>query len=124
MQPRREVLFVDELGRSTGRERPRLEAGDLLAGVGEAFGVTVEEMAGASEVRRVVRARELTALLAVERYGVRAKDVATALGKGADTVSRWLQRGSLEQAEGRRFLRHARTRRRPARDRRGSTTGW
>jgi putative transposase len=90
--------FVDELGRSTGRERQRLDAAALVRKVSERLGVTVESLSGRGKERRVVLARELAATLAVERYDLRVRDLAKATGARYDTVSRWGRRGAQRRS--------------------------
>ena len=97
VRPRAGVPFLDELGRSSGRERPHLAAADLVSLTCEALGVERERLVGATQERPIVRAREAMALLAIERYQVRATDLAAAVGKKPDTVSRWLSRAAARR---------------------------
>jgi hypothetical protein len=97
------VPYVDEQGRSTGLERPRLSADELVAGGCEVIGVERGAIAGSSQQRPVVRSREALALVAIERYAIRAKDLAEAVGKSPDTVSRWLHRASARRREDAEF---------------------
>jgi putative transposase len=94
--------------------RPHLDAQGVVSGVPERPGLKLEQIAasvcreeGIEKARLVsrrqdrvtVRARELLAILGIERCGVRASDLARFLGKSADTVSRWLTRGLHRQAD-------------------------
>jgi len=59
----------------------------------------MEEIAGPARDREFVRAREVIALVAVERYEIRLKDLADALQKNQDTASRWLSRAAARRRE-------------------------
>lgn len=93
------VPFIDELGRSTAPERPRLEADDFIARALGVLGVAVEEVAGRTKRTHAVRARELILTLGVERYGLRVKDLAAALGVRYDTASLWGRRGARRRRD-------------------------
>lgn len=85
---------TDAMGASSGIERLQVSAEGFLAAAGRALG----EHAGLLWSRRLVRAevakRDLIALLGVERYGVRVRDLAGSLQRNADEVSRWATRGA------------------------------
>ena len=87
------VAFIDELGRSTGLERPSLKTEEFLQEGAGFLGVGLEELAGRGRAPRVVRAREMLATLGVERYGLRVKDMAETFSKSAEAVSRMVSRG-------------------------------
>jgi hypothetical protein len=99
LSPRRDLPFVDELGRSTGLERPPLEPDDLVNLACEKLGVSREGLIGPGRDRQVVRAREAIALVAVERYALRLKDIADELKKNQDTASRWLSRAAVRRRD-------------------------
>ena len=92
--PRTGRPSIDELGRSTGIERPPLVIDELIDHVCARCEIDVGTVSGRGQSQDTVRVREALALLAVERYGLKAKDLASALGKGPDTVSRWLSRAA------------------------------
>lgn len=102
----RTVATVDELGRSTGPVRPRLEVGEFVAAVAVDRGVSLEDLAGRRRSPHVVQTRELAATLGVERYGLRVKEVAAVLGKSAEAVSRMVSRGIGKRQEDADFRRH------------------
>ena len=95
--------FIDELGRSTAPERPRLEVDEFVAGALGALAVDVEEVAGRTKRPQVVRARELIVTLGVERYGLRVKELAAVLGVRYDTASLWGRRGARRRRDDGRF---------------------
>lgn len=97
------VAVVDALGRSTGLERPRLEAAELVAQVAERLGVAVEDLAARRRAPELVQARELAASLGVERYGLRVKDLAAVLDKSVEAVSRMVSRGAANRQHGEEF---------------------
>lgn len=84
-------------GPAAGAARRRLTADRLAEEACGVMGQDREVVAGPSRSRPVVRAREAMALVAVERYGVRVTDLARALGRNQDTVSRWLSRAAARR---------------------------
>ena len=50
-----------------------------------------------------VRAREIIAIVGVERFGVKVKDLAGRLGKNPGSVSRWMARAAQRRDEDREF---------------------
>jgi hypothetical protein len=56
--------------------------------------VELQEVAGRGRHPDVVTAREVIGLVGVERFGVRVTDLAEALGKSRDGVSKWMRRGA------------------------------
>ena len=93
------VAFIDELGRSTGLERPLLGPEDFVAGVAAVVNVDIDDLAARGRSPEVVRARELVATLGVERYGLKVKELATVMNKSAEAVSRMVSRGSLKRQD-------------------------
>jgi chromosomal replication initiation ATPase DnaA len=80
-------------------ERPKIAAGKVIAEASETFGVSQEELTGPGRNRDVVRAREAIALVALERYAIRLKDIAGELQKSQDTASRWLSRAAARRRD-------------------------
>jgi REP element-mobilizing transposase RayT len=99
-----ETPFVDELGRSTAMERPRINEKDFVARALDALNVDFIEVSGRAKNREVVRAREILMTLGVERYHLRVKDLATELGVRYDTASLWGRRGANRRAADHQFL--------------------
>jgi REP element-mobilizing transposase RayT len=95
---RREGAFVDELGRSTARWRPRYPATEWLELACTHLGCHREELGGRGRAPEVVRMRDLIALVGIERYGVKVTELAAELGKSRDGVSRWCRRGAARRA--------------------------
>jgi hypothetical protein len=93
------VSFIDELGRSTAPERPRMEVDDFIGRALGVLAVDAEDVAGRTKRLQVVRARELILTLGVERYGLRVKDLAAALGVRYDTASLWGRRGARRRCD-------------------------
>jgi hypothetical protein len=79
-------------GLSTGAERRRVPLEVFLGHVAEMTRCSLDELSSRSIEARIVEVRETLALLAVERYGYKVKDVAAALGKHPETASRWIGR--------------------------------
>ena len=105
--PRAEAQDPDESGKATRaeaeerrlRERPELGVEEYLQRGAEVLRIDPMELAGRGKMREVVRARELLAALGVERYGLRVKDLAEALGKHPVTVTGWVMRGVRQRNE-------------------------
>ncbi len=95
---RREVEFIDELGRSTARWRPRYGAKEWLELACEYVGVDREVLGGRGRDPEVVRARDLVGLIGIDRYGVKVKELADEIGKSHDGVSLWCRRGAVRRA--------------------------
>jgi len=93
------VAIIDELGRSTGLERPGLEAEEFVGAIAAHLDVRLEDLAGRQRAPRVVQTRELAATLGVERYGLRVNEIAAVLGKSAEAVSRMVSRGTVKRQE-------------------------
>jgi REP element-mobilizing transposase RayT len=98
-ETRSDLPFVDEQGRSTGLERPRLSAGEFVERACAVLGTSLSELASPTRDRETVRNREAIALVAVERYGVRLKHIAETLEKSADTASRWVSRAAARRRD-------------------------
>jgi putative transposase len=96
---RREGAFVDELGRSTARWRPRYLAEEWLELACTHLGCDREALGGRGRAPEVVRMRDLVGLVGIERYGVKVTELAAELGKSRDGVSRWCRRGAARRAE-------------------------
>jgi REP element-mobilizing transposase RayT len=96
---RRQDSFVDELGRNTGRWRPRYSAGDWLEVACEHFECDRGMLGGRERSPDVVRMRELIGLVGIERYGVKVIDLAVELGKSREGVSKWYRRGATRRDE-------------------------
>ena len=62
-----------------------------------------EELSSRRKAPATVRAREIIAIVGVERFGVKVKDVAGALGKNPGSVSRWMARAAKRRDEDRDF---------------------
>ena len=93
----------DELGRSTARERPLLDAGTFVQRALDALGHTAEEVSGRGKRQDVVRAREVLMTLGVERYGLRVTEMAGILGARYNSACMWSRRGATRRQEDRAF---------------------
>jgi REP element-mobilizing transposase RayT len=88
---------TDAMGASSGIERPDADAERFLAAAGEALGERAWVIWSRRRVRAEAIERDLVALLAVERYCLRVRDLAARLGRKPDEVSRWATRGALRR---------------------------
>jgi len=105
---RREDAFVDELGRSTARWRPRYAAREWIEFACDHFGCDPEALRGSERSPDVVRMRDLVGLVGIERYGVKVIELAAELKKSRDGVSLWYRRGTARRAEDPEFAALAR----------------
>jgi len=96
---RREDAFIDELGRSTARWRPRYTAKEWLKLACAHLECEPEMLCGRGRAPAVVRIRELIGLVGIERYGVKVTELAAELGKSRGGVSHWCRRGMARRAE-------------------------
>jgi len=103
LAPKRGQKYVDELGRSTGRERGMLSAERYLAAVCGLLGTDEEALGGRSKDRETAELRRLVAALGVERWRQRCKDLAGALGKSPNVVSYWVVEGVRRRREDPKF---------------------
>ena len=101
--PDSKAAFIDELGRSTGLERPRLSAAEFVALGAKFLSARPDDLTGRGRAPEVVRARELLATLGVERYGLRVKDIAAEFDKSAEASSRMVSRGIGKRLGDERF---------------------
>jgi hypothetical protein len=65
---------------------------------GRRKGIEIERLGSPCRDRATVRAREAVVLVGVERYGLRCRDLAEALRRSADQVSRWVGQASRRKA--------------------------
>ncbi len=100
---RREDAFVDELGRSTARWRPRYAAREWLEFACAHLECDKEALRDRGRAPEVVRLRDLIGLVGIERFGVKVTELAAELGKSRDGVSRWYRRGTARRSEDPKF---------------------
>ena len=55
------------------------------------------------EIAEIVRTREFLGLVGIEHFGVKVNDLADALGKSRDGVSKWMRRGEMRRETDREF---------------------
>jgi REP element-mobilizing transposase RayT len=91
--------LLDPLGRS-GRERQRLDAHELIRRACSALAVDPELITSTRRDRQAATARYLVGGLAIERWRIRAGELAAAVGRRPEVVSRWAARaGGLRQRD-------------------------
>jgi hypothetical protein len=67
---------------------PRVDAGGVARAVATVVDIPVEALAGRSRGEELRRARKLVMLVGVERCGLKVKDLAVVIGRGAGSASR------------------------------------
>ena len=92
--------YVDVLGRSTGLERPRLEAEEFVALAIGLLGVEVSQLSSRRQDSSTGKLRRMITSCGLERWGQRATMLAKVLNKHPVVVSRWVSEGSrLREAD-------------------------
>jgi len=99
LEPEEGRPFVDELGRGTGLERPRLDGDTFLALACRVLEVDPGVLGSGLQDRATTRLRELVAAVGVERWGQRAGELGRVLGRHPDVVSRWVRKAGQRRAE-------------------------
>ena len=89
--------YVDQLGRSTGPERPEMDAAEFVERVCELLGVHRAVVVSLTREREIVRCRDLLSALAVERYGIRTRDLAAEVSRTPDQISRAVGRARVRR---------------------------
>lgn len=79
------------------------DAGAFIRRAAEHLGVAAGELKARGKAPATVRAREIVAVVAVERFGVKVKDLAARLGKHPGSVSRWVAEAARRRREEREF---------------------
>ena len=86
--------YVDELGRSTGRERRSMEAAGFLESVSACLGVAIDALASSRKDPATNRLHQLVATVGIERWNQKAGKLGALLGKHPDVISRWVRTGA------------------------------
>jgi putative transposase len=84
---------LDALGGSTAAARHVLSADEFLVAAANALDTGIPALRAPRSGRALTRQREMVAVVAVESFGVRVKDLAHRLGKNPGVVSRWANMG-------------------------------
>lgn len=90
---------LDALGASTGPERRALSPDEYVVAAANALDVGLVALAGPRSGRELTRLREMVAVVGVETYGVRVKDLASRLRKNPGVVSRWANMGAERRVQ-------------------------
>lgn len=86
-----------------GHERPALDVTTYLGRAVAAEGVDLDALGAERRDRATVRAREVIVLVGVERYRLRTRDLAAAIGRSPDQVSRWAGQGTRRKVDDEAF---------------------
>jgi len=103
VEPVAPTSWIDELGRSTGLERPRIDSREFLLRSCKLLDISIATLAGAGKGRELSRQRYLIAALGIERWGLTAKPLAELVGRLPEAVSRWASRGAELRQESEAF---------------------
>jgi len=94
-----EPIHIDVLGRSTGLERPALEAAQFLEAACSILDVETEGLASQRRDRETAALRKTIAAVGVERWGQRPGQLAALLNKHPVAVSRWVSDSARQRQE-------------------------
>jgi hypothetical protein len=92
-------VFVDEIRRSTGLERPTLDVGQFVNAACAILDVEIERLASRRRDSETAAIRQLVAAVGIERWGQRAGRIAAVLEKHPVAVSRWVAEAACERQE-------------------------
>ncbi len=95
--------YVDVLGRSTGLERPALEAAQFIKLVCKTARFDSDQLASRVRDRQTAAKRRMVVTLGVERWGQKGAALAEALNKNPDVVSWWVGEGIRRRLNDRDF---------------------
>ncbi|MEW6338508.1 MAG: transposase [Acidobacteriota bacterium] len=97
------------LADAAGPQRARIQdVGRYLEVAAAALGVAPAGLGGRGKAPAIVRAREILAIVGVERFGVRMSELAGRLGMHAGSVSHWAARAAARRREDTTFARRCR----------------
>ncbi len=96
---------LDALGRSGGPTRPRLPAEEFVRRACAALAVRPERLGAATKDRELSGVRYLIAGVAIERWGIRAANLAEVVGRRPESVTRWAARAGELRLEDTSFHR-------------------
>jgi len=99
----KDAEYVDVLGRSSGLERPVVEARIFVERICVLTGEDIEAVAGRGRDSATAESRKIIATLGIERWGQRAKELALVLNKHPDVVSNWASTGGAQRQVGSSF---------------------
>jgi hypothetical protein len=94
------VSLLDPLGRRPGPDRPRLDAEAFVSRACAILEVDTALLSDARKDRERSEVRYLVGGLAIERWRIRAGEVAAVVGRRSEVVSRWAAHaGTLRAAD-------------------------
>ena len=108
VEPRKGGDYVDYLGRSTAPERPRLSVEDYLDRACRALDIDVDQLATRRRDPELRELRELVAVLGVEKFEQRVREMAAVLKKNPGSVSRWVSAAAERRSSDPVFARRLR----------------
>jgi putative transposase len=94
---------LDALGASSEPAVAALAVEDFVIAAANALGVEVGQITGPRSSHELTRAREMMAVLAVERYRIRVSDLAERLARNPSVVSRWVSAAGSRRAADEEF---------------------
>jgi hypothetical protein len=99
LKPRSGRAYVDELGRSTGRERRPMEAAGFVESVCACLGVAIDALASSRRDPETNRLHQLVATVGIERWNQTAGKLGALLGRHPDVISRWVRTGAARKSK-------------------------
>ena len=92
-----EPVFIDDLGRSAGLERPNLDVAQYLEHVCSILNIELERLTSSRRDRETAALRKLVAAVGIERWDQRAGKLAKVLNRHTVAVSRWVSDAARER---------------------------
>ena len=99
LELRARMTGVDELGRSVGIERPRLDSERFVELVCKIAEIDPEQLASRARDHEIAEARRLVVTLGAERWDQNRQDLARVLNKNPDVVSWWVGEGARRRVD-------------------------
>jgi len=90
LTPREEVPRLDALGASSEPTPPTMAPDSFVVAAANTLNTSLADLVGPRSGRMLTRAREVLAVVGVERYHLRVKDIAEQLGRSPSVVSHWI----------------------------------
>ncbi|MEX1311747.1 MAG: transposase [Candidatus Sulfomarinibacteraceae bacterium] len=86
-------------GQRLAEERAELRFSEFIDRYRLVSGRDLEELASRHRSAKHIRGRIELCVLAISRYGLRACDIAALLGKGRNSITRWLNKGLVKERD-------------------------
>ncbi len=103
LTPREEVPRLDALGASSEPTPPPIAPDTFVVAAANTLNTPLADLVGPRSGRTLTRAREMLAVVGVERYRLKVMDIAGQLGRTPTVVSRWISQAGRRRASDEEF---------------------